>query len=114
MLLGENVSFSSQYMMCWEKRRRPAIPTWGSGKASWRRQYLNWLGRACGSLRGGEGSRQREQHRRGKGASLHAVTSAWLESDVGCVDKVRGDAGVEATFSAGRREALRVLNNGVS
>lgn len=75
---------------------------------------MNWLGIACASLRGGEGSRQREQHRRGNGASLYAVTSVWLEADIECVDKVRGDAGVEATFSAGRWEALRVLNNGVS
>lgn len=47
-------------------------------------------------------------------ASLHAVTSAWLEPDTGCMGKVRGDAGAEATSSGGRQEALRVLNNGVS
>lgn len=38
-----------------------------------------------------------------------SLSGAWS----GCMDVVRGDAAVEATFSGGQREALRVLNSGV-
>lgn len=80
MLLGENAFFLIPIHDVLGKEKKTSYPNLeGQGRPPWRRQYLNWLGRACGSLRGGEGSRQRgeAQEREGGISSCSNPQPGW-------------------------------------